>query len=144
MRDTAQRLTDADYQAMASFRYALRRFLRFSENVTRQAGMTPRHYQLLLAIRGNPERQSLTISEIAEQLQIEHHSAVELVDRAADRGLVLRLRGVEDRRERYVGLTPTGGELLEELAGMHRDELRRLRRSLLELEDREGELVRDR
>lgn len=128
---SGDRLDDQVYQAMARFRYALRRFLRFSERVAKEAGVTPRQYQLMLAIRGNAEREALTISEIAEQLQIQHHSAVELVDRAVDRGLVARARGEGDRRERYVSLTPEGRDLVRCLASQHRGELERLRRWVL-------------
>jgi DNA-binding MarR family transcriptional regulator len=111
---------------MARFRYALRRFLRFSEDGAKRVGLTPRQYQALLAIKGFPGRENVTIGELAERLQVVHHSAVGLVDRLAMRGLVTRDQGEGDRRQVHLSLTAHGAELLERLAVIHRDELRRL------------------
>jgi DNA-binding MarR family transcriptional regulator len=80
----------------------------------------------LLAIRGFPDREKVTIGELAEQLQIAHHSAVGLMDRSVDQNLVAREPGVEDRRQVYVKLTKHGREVLEQLAGTHWREIRRL------------------
>ena len=116
-------LTKADYQAQAEFRYALRQFLRFSEETTRAVGMTTQKYQALLAIKGFPDREFITIGELAERLQVKHHSAVGLVDRLVQKGLVRRAAGEKDRRQVYVHLTPQGEDLIEQLVLSHRKEL---------------------
>ena len=122
----APRVTKADYEALAAFRYSLRQFLSFSESAATSAGLTPRQYQALLAIKGFPGRDSVTIGELAEQLQIAHHSAVGLVDRLGAQKLIIRVAGNEDRRQVYVTLTARGSELLDQLANAHKEELRRL------------------
>ena len=109
-----------------AFRYGLRQFLHFSELAARNAGLTPRQYQALLAIKGFPKRERITIGELAEQLHIAHHSAVGLVDRSVEQNLIVREQGIEDRRQVYIKLTNHGSEVLEQLAGAHRDEIRRL------------------
>ena len=78
----------AEYQALAEFRYQIRRFLRFSEQAARATGLVPQQYQLLLALKGLPNGRKATISELAERLQIKHHSTVELIDRLVKRELV--------------------------------------------------------
>jgi DNA-binding MarR family transcriptional regulator len=122
----SSRVTKAEYEALAAFRYSLRQFLSFSESAAASAGVTPRQYQALLAIRGFPGRDSATIGELAEQLQIAHHSAVGLVDRLGAQKLIIRVNGHQDRRQVYVTLTLHGIELLDKLANAHKDELRRL------------------
>jgi DNA-binding MarR family transcriptional regulator len=114
----------ADYQAIAEFRYQIRRFLRFSEDAARTAGLEPQQHQLLLAVKGMPGGRAARISDLSERLQIQHHSAVELVDRLAARGLVSRALGEEDRREVYVQLAPRGEHILTGLTLHHRNELR--------------------
>jgi DNA-binding MarR family transcriptional regulator len=99
-------LRDDDYRTLASFRHALRVFLRFSEDAARSEGLTPNQHQLLLAIRGYPDRQAPTITDAAEFLQLQHHSVVELVDRAVDAGLVTRRVDADDRRRQRLALTP--------------------------------------
>jgi DNA-binding MarR family transcriptional regulator len=125
-KKASARVTKAEYEALAAFRYSLRQFLSFSESAAASAGVTPRQYQALLAIKGFPGRDSATIGELAEQLQIAHHSAVGLVDRLGAQNLVVRLAGNQDRREVYVALTVHGIELLDRLAEAHKDELREL------------------
>jgi DNA-binding MarR family transcriptional regulator len=120
------RLTKAEYELLASFRYALRQFLRFSEEAARAAGIEPQQHQALLAIKGFPERDQITISELADRLQIRHHSAVGLVDRLVAHGLLAREPATGDRRQVYVGLTGQGEALLERLTAAHKQELRRL------------------
>jgi DNA-binding MarR family transcriptional regulator len=120
------RVTKAEYEALAAFRYNLRQFLSFSESAAASAGLTPRQYQALLAIKGFPGRDSATIGELAEQLQIAHHSAVGLVDRLAAQKLISRVASTEDRRQVYVALTAHGVEVLDKLASAHKDELQRL------------------
>ncbi len=113
-----------DYQALAEFRYNIRRFMRASEQILRPAGLKPQQYQLMLHIKGLPEGQQATIGDIAERLQIQHHSTVELVDRMSVRGLIRRKRAGEDRRQVFLELTPKGEKVLREMANLHREELR--------------------
>ncbi len=113
-----------DYQALAEFRYQLRRFVRFSEEAARAAGIEPQHHQLMLAIKGKPEGEEPRIAYLAERLQIQHHSTVELVDRLAKKGLITRSRADEDRREVHVQLTARGERILGELTLHTRAELR--------------------
>lgn len=115
-----------EYEALAAFRHTLRQFLHFSEEAAEQAGLTPQQHQALLAIMGFPRREQVTIGELAERLQIRHHSTVGLVNRLVAQGLVARQPGVGDRRQVYVGLSEHGLALLEQLSTAHREELRRL------------------
>lgn len=119
-----QQVTDAEYKALAEFRYQLRRFLHASEGIARDAELEPQQHQLLLAIKGLPEGRAATIGALAERLQLRHHSAAELVDRAEERGLVRRVRSDVDRRQVFVQLTADGSEKLRRLSVHHRDELR--------------------
>ena len=112
-----------EYQALAEFRYQLRRFLRFSERAARAAGLEPQQHQLLLAVKGLPEGRKATISALAERLQLAHHSTVELVDRLAERGFIERYRGEGDQRWVFVTLTSQGEEVLRTLSFAHRTEL---------------------
>ena len=120
-------LTDRDYRTLARFRYALRVFLRFSEEAARREGLTPNQHQLLLAIRGFPGNGPPTIGEVAEQLQLQHNSVVELVDRAVAADVLRRDTDPEDRRRQRLSLTPAGSKLLERLSSAHRSELRKFR-----------------
>ena len=115
---------DPDYRAMAEFRYQIRRFLRFSEDAARAASIEPQQYLMMLALKGMPPGVRARIGELAERLQIQHHSTVELADRLASRGLVRRRRGETDRREVLLDLTPKGDKVLRQLAIHHRDVLR--------------------
>lgn len=121
--------TDADYRRLADFRYALRRFIRFSEEAARRAGVSPTHYQLLLFVRASPGGPP-TIAELAERLQVEHHSAVGLVDRSVRAGLVARRRDTADGRRVRVGLTGRGQNLLARLVRAHSPEVDRLAAAL--------------
>jgi len=116
-------LNNIDYCALAEFRYQIRKFLRLGEHAAREAGLEPQQHQLLLTIKGLPENTKANIGELAERLQIQHHSAVELIDRLSERGLVTRKRGSEDRREVIVQLSSRGEKVLRDLAVFHRDEL---------------------
>ena len=120
------KVSKADYEALAAFRYALRQFLRFSEEAAEAVGLTPQQHQALLAILGFPGRDQVTIGELAERLQIRHHSAVGLVDRLEAQNLVARQGAGNDRRQVYVTVTPHGLALLEQLAAAHRSELQRI------------------
>jgi len=115
---------DPNYKIMAELRYQIRRFLHFSELTARKAGLEPQQYQLMLVLKGPPDGFRSCIGEVADRLQIQHHSTVELVDRLSRRGMVRRRRGIEDRREVLIELTPKGEKVLRELALRHRDELR--------------------
>jgi DNA-binding MarR family transcriptional regulator len=121
-------LSDRDYQTLARFRHALRVFVRFSEQAARAAGLTPHQHQLLLAIRGwsGPDA-APTIGDIADQLQLQHHSVVELVDRAVNADLVTRHTDPEDRRRQRLTLTEHGTRQIAALSAAHREELRRFR-----------------
>src|SRR5687767_6737529 len=119
-------LTKQDFEALARFRFGIRRYLRFSEETVRQHGVTPQQYQLMLAIKGFPGRDWAVVRELAERLQLRHHSVVELVDRAQAEGLVERDAHPEDARAVRVLLTARGERLLGRLSALHRDELRRM------------------
>jgi DNA-binding MarR family transcriptional regulator len=114
----------ADYESLADLRYQIRRFLRFSEQVSHAAGLEPRQHQLMLALKGLPANVRPRIGELAERLQIQHHSTVELVNRLAAHGLVKRRGGGIDRREVLLTLTPKGERVLRELSLHHQEELR--------------------
>jgi DNA-binding MarR family transcriptional regulator len=118
-----QTLTLEDYQYLAEFRHQVRRYLRFSDTAVRDSALEPRQYQLLLSLKGLPTNARPRIGELAEQLQIQHHSAVELVDRLEASGHVRRQRGTKDRREVLVFLTSAGEKVLRELVLHHRSEL---------------------
>ena len=115
-----------NYRAMAEFRYQIRRFLRFSERAAREAGLEPQQYQLMLVVKGMPNGDRPRIGDVAERLQIQHHSTVELVDRLAKRSLVRRRRSDNDRREVLLELTSKGDRLIQELALHHRSEIREM------------------
>jgi DNA-binding MarR family transcriptional regulator len=117
-------LSKSQYENLAAFRFALRRFLRFSEDAATIAGITPQQHQALLAIKGFPGRDHVTVSEMAERLQIKHHSAVGLIDRLVLEKLVERDASAEDRRQVHVHLTTRGERMLEDLSAAHREQLR--------------------
>lgn len=120
----ASDLGDADYRALADFRYQLRRFLAFSEQSAREIGLEPRQHQLLLTIRGMPEGTEPTIAAVAERMALRHHTVVELLDRLETAGFARRTRDPDDRRRAHVTITSRGQELLRKLSISHRDELR--------------------
>jgi DNA-binding MarR family transcriptional regulator len=120
---TKPRRQRIDYTALADFRYEIRRFLNFSETAARVSGIEPHQHQALLAIKGLPARQIATVGVLAERLQIQHHSAVELTDRLQSKGLILRSRSEADRREVVLELTLRGEKLLQQLTLSHRAEL---------------------
>jgi DNA-binding MarR family transcriptional regulator len=124
------RLTDADYEDLLTLRTGLRRFLRWSEQQSEEAGLTPAQHQLLLAVRGHSDPRGPTIGEVADYLLLRHHSAVGLIDRADAAGLVERVRDPEDHRLVRLQLTATGTKRLEGLSAQHLEELQRLARKL--------------
>ncbi|HEX4485258.1 MAG TPA: MarR family transcriptional regulator [Terriglobales bacterium] len=113
-----------DYRALAELRYQIRRFQHFSEQAAHEAKLEPQQHQLLLALKGLPEGRRSRIGELAERMQIQHHSAVELVNRLAARGFVRRHRSTEDRREVLLEVTPKGEQVLQRLSLDHSAELR--------------------
>jgi DNA-binding MarR family transcriptional regulator len=119
----AKNINSSDFQAMAELRYQIRRYLRFSETAARQAGIEPQQHQLLLAIRGLPDHLKPTVGVLAERMQLQHHSTVELIDRLVERNLICRLRATDDRRQVLVKLTREGEEFLKTLSLYHLQEL---------------------
>src|SRR5438094_867389 len=126
----ALEISKADYEALAAFRYALRRFLRYTEEGARAAGLTPQQHQLLLAIKGQPDREWSSISGPAEALQVRHHAAVGLVDRCERAALVRRAPDPDDRRQVRVTLTEKGEAILARLSQRNRRELQALQQAL--------------
>jgi DNA-binding MarR family transcriptional regulator len=115
-----------DYRKLLAFRTGLRRFLRWSEAEAMAVGLTPAQHQLLLAVRGSDAADGPTISDVAQALLLKHHSAVGLVDRAADAGLVTRVPDADDQRVVRLRLTALGARRLAALSALHVEELRRL------------------
>jgi len=126
----APRPTQRDYEELLGFRTALRRFLAWSEEQARGAGLTPAQHQLLLAIKGHPGESAPTVGELADYLVTKHHSVVELIDRAVDAGVVERRRDEDDGRVVHMVLTPLGEERIEKLSRLALEELRDLPRFL--------------
>jgi DNA-binding MarR family transcriptional regulator len=120
-------LTDRDYLHLLEFRTGLRRFLRWSEEQARTAGLTPAQHQLLLAVRGHPGPDAATINDVAESLLLRHHSATELVDRTVAGGWLRRVRDAEDHRVVRLELTVGGRRTLARLSALHLEELAQLR-----------------
>ncbi len=123
-------LEDSDYRAHAEFRYAIRRFLRYSEDQARALDLTPQQHLLLLTIRGHPNYPDVGISDVAERLQIRHHSASLLVDRAVQNELLTREKDPDDRRRVIVALTPKGAYYLSQITQANRKELKALEGAL--------------
>jgi DNA-binding MarR family transcriptional regulator len=119
-------LTTEDYAQLAGFRHALRAFLRFSEAAAAEAGLTAQHYQAMLVLRGCADGERVSINDLAHQLFIKHNSAVGLVDRLEQEGLVVREPSSCDRRKVELHLTATGRQVLARLAANHRRELQRI------------------
>jgi len=117
-------LTEPEYLALGEFRYQLRRFLRNMEEATRLLGANPQQYQLILAIKGLPSHMEPTITNLAERMQLNHNSMVELADRCEEHNLLRRTRSAADRRQVSLSLTPDGEALLRKLGVAARQELR--------------------
>jgi DNA-binding MarR family transcriptional regulator len=135
----ARRLEARDYRMLADFRYAMRRFLRFSEAAAREAGLTPQQHQLLLAIKGFPGGVPPTVGDVAERLGVRHHSTVELAQRLEEAGLLARMHDEQDRRRVHLRLTAGAEDRLARLSESHLRELRRLRPVLAELVEAVGD-----
>ena len=138
MPTARSRVTQAQYEMLARFRHSLRRFLSFSEQAARAAGVTPQHHQALLAIKGFGSGDRITIGELAEFLQIRHHSAVGLVYRLVAEGYARRSQARDDRRRVHVALSARGEAILERLSFSHREQLRRLGPEINRLLERLG------
>ncbi|MGH7101711.1 MAG: MarR family transcriptional regulator [Acetobacteraceae bacterium] len=128
-----ERLGPAEYRQLSEFRYLLGRFLEFSERAARRAGLTPRQHQALLAIKGFPGGEPLSIHDLADRLRIRHHSAVELVDRLTRAGLAERRHDPRDRRRVLIRLMPAAERDLRDLSAIHLEELHRLGPALTEI-----------
>jgi len=116
--------TLSEYQALAQFRFLIQRYLNNTEKAARSVGLTTQHYRCLLQLRSLPADEQPTIRNLAERMQIRHHSAVELVDRMEKRGLFRRERSKLDRRGVLVRITPRGEKLLSRLVRQRIGELR--------------------
>lgn len=126
-----RKMSKSDFETLARFRYQLRRFLRFSEELTHRHGVTPLQYQLMLQIHGYPGRRWATVAELAERLQAKHHGVGSLVSRCEAAGWVRRAASRADRRRVEVHLTSQGRACLERLARLHLEELRSVRDGFL-------------
>ncbi len=126
-------ISKEEYVALAGFRQALRGFMKFSEEAAHRVGLTPQQHQALLSIMGFAGRDFVTIGELAERLQIRHHSAVGLVDRLAAQELARRRHGEEDHRQVFIELTAHGLETLRALSAVHHQELSQVGPHLMEL-----------
>lgn len=120
-------MTKAGFEALADFRYRLRCFQRFSEDLTHAHGITPLQYQLLLQLKGFPGREWATVAELAERLQSKHHGVVALVSRCAALDLVERRPSRSDQRSVEIHLTTEGQRVVQFLANLHQAELQSLR-----------------
>lgn len=124
MRSSEDVLTAADYEALAAFRHAVRRYLAFAEAGARSVGLTSQQHQALLAIKAHPATKAMSIGDFAAELLIKHHSAVELVGRLEKAGFTQRSADVEDRRRVLVSLTELGEGVLAALSVNNLQELR--------------------
>jgi DNA-binding MarR family transcriptional regulator len=116
-------LTKKEFETLSDFRHQLRCFVRFSEDITHEFGVTNLQYLLLLHVKGYKGREWATISELAERLQTHHNGVVSLASRCVKLGLLYRQRGTVDKREVKIYLTPEGDKLVKKIAGAHRNEL---------------------
>ena len=128
---SSRKMSKMDFETLAQFRYQLRRFLRFSEEVAHRNGVTPLQYQLMLQIKGFPGREWASVAELAERLQAKHHGVVALISRCEAAGWVQRVASRSDKRRVEVHLTAEGEACLEQLARLHREELRSVQAGFL-------------
>jgi len=126
------RAKGVDYRSLSEFRFALRKFLAFSEAAAREAGVSPQQHQALLSIKGSPNSE-LSVQELSDRLLIQHNSAVELVDRLVQGRLAVRSIDSDDRRRVQIRLTPKSERLLQRLSAVHLKELQAIRPALLDL-----------
>ncbi len=124
MSRSPRQITKVHYELLAALRHALRGFLQFSQEAAAAAGLTPQQHQALLAIKGFPGRDHVSVGELAERLHLRHHSTVGLVDRLVQGQLVRRAPSRVDRRRVEVRLTARGETLIRRLSAVHLAELR--------------------
>jgi DNA-binding MarR family transcriptional regulator len=122
----------ANYRQLAELRFRIRQYLQFSEQVARNYGIEPQQHQLMLTIKGLPDKSTPTVSALANRLCLRHHSTVELINRLVERGAAVRKPSTQDRRQVLVELTPLGEELLTKLSADHDKELQTHAPSLVE------------
>ena len=120
---TAPDISHPAFQQLAQFRYCIRQFLHFSEQAARAHGIEPQQHQLLLTLKGLPPGMRPTVTTLAQRMCLRHHSTVELINRLAERGAVVRTASDRDKREVLVELTPFGEEILHKLSLLHWQEL---------------------
>lgn len=121
----------AEFRALAEFRHQIRQFLNGSEQAARAAGLEPQQYLFMLAVRGLPAGHTATIRELAERMQLRHHSTVEMVNRLERQQLLRRERSRADRRQVILHLTPRAEKILSRLARQRIEELRTAAPSLV-------------
>jgi len=126
-------LTQEDYTTLAEFRYLIRCFVEFSENEAKAAGLTSRHHQALLVIKGYGRGKPIAVGDLAERLKIRHNTAVELANRLAEGGLVERIHDGLDQRRVLLRLTTVAERRLAALSSAHLDELSRIKPVLKQL-----------
>jgi DNA-binding MarR family transcriptional regulator len=117
---------EPDYQKLLALRTGIRKFLHWSEEQAGAVGITPTQHQLMLAIRGDGDPNGPTISAIADALVLRHNSAVGLVDRAVEAGLVVRHVDEHDSRVVRLRLSALGARRIRQLSEAHTEELRRI------------------
>ena|SRR5579875_1369044 len=116
-------LSKPGFEQLAQFRYCIRQFIHFSEQAARAYGIEPQQHQLLLALKGLPPGMRPTVRTLAQRMCLRHHSTVELINRLAERGAVVRTASDRDRREVLIEITPFGEETLHKLSLLHWQEL---------------------
>jgi DNA-binding MarR family transcriptional regulator len=125
-------VTPVDFETLAAVRYQLRKFLRFSKDLLCSEQITPDQYHALLAIRAASPKGKLSIRELADQLQVRHHSTVGIVHQLVSSGALVREVSPQDRRKILLSLTETGEQIIERLAPLHSEELSRLSPQIIE------------
>lgn len=118
------KLSTNEYLALAEFRHQLERFLQRRRRAARMVGLQPKQYQLMLAVKGTPKGRRPTVGEIADRLQIQNHSVVELVDRLEKRHYIERQRDEVDHRVVHLKLTVAGEAVLRKLVAASLTELK--------------------
>ena len=120
-------LTKSEFEALSEFRFQIRRFERFSENIVQKHGITHLQYLLMLHIKGYPGLNYATVGELSERLQARQHGVVALISRCETNQLVQRRQSKVDKRQVEIFLLEKGEVLLAHLAELHRIELQSLK-----------------
>ncbi|AYG60330.1 MarR family transcriptional regulator [Rhizobium jaguaris] len=132
-RDLDETLSQADYEALATLRYTLRKFMDFSTSAAHHEGLPPQQHQALLAIKGNPQGEAMTIGMLAERLLIAPHTATELAGRLIEAGYVTRHPDPDDKRRQKLRLTEKSEEILRRLSAIHLREIRDMAPELIDI-----------